>query len=68
MLIYAPEMSMNWIQIYAFLSNIIKSGNRFVASPNRKQTDIVLCTMKSQRQDSWTSINSLSPSDAYMRQ
>ena len=28
MLIYAPGMSMNWIQIYAFLSNITKSGNR----------------------------------------
>ena len=28
MLIYAPGMSMNWIQTYAFLSNIIKSGNR----------------------------------------
>ena len=38
MLIYPPGMSMNWIQTYAFLSNIIKSGNRFVASPNRKQT------------------------------
>ena len=38
MLIYPPGMSMNWIQTYAFLSNIMKSGNRFVASPNRKQT------------------------------
>ena len=38
------------------LSNIIKSGNRFVAYPNRKQTDIVLCTMNIQRQDWWTSI------------
>ena len=28
MLIYAAGMSMNWIQTYAFLSNIIKSGNR----------------------------------------
>ena len=28
-----------------------------LSSPNRKQTDIVLCTMNSQRQDSWTSIN-----------
>ena len=28
MLIYAPGMSMNWIQTYAFLPNIIKSGNR----------------------------------------
>ena len=27
-----------------------------LSSPNRKQTDIVLCTMNSQRQDSWTSI------------
>ena len=26
-----------------------------LSSPNRKQTDIVLCTMNSQRQDSWTS-------------
>ena len=32
MLIYPPGMSMNWIQTYAFLSNIIKSGNRFVAT------------------------------------
>ena len=45
MLIYAPGKSMNWIQTYTFLSSIIKSGNRFVASPNRKQTDIVVCTM-----------------------
>ena len=67
MLIYPPGMIMNWVQTYAFLSNIIKSGNRFVASPNRKQTNIVLCTMNSQRQDSWTSINSLRPSEAYMR-
>ena len=29
---------MNWIQTYALLSNIIKSRNRFVAYPNRKQT------------------------------
>ena len=66
MLIYAPGMSMNWIQTYAFLSNIIKPGNRFVASPNRKQTGIVLCTMNSKKQDSWTSIKSMRPSDAYI--
>ena len=33
---------MNWIQTYAFLSNIIKSGNRLwplnLSSPNRKQS------------------------------
>ena len=32
MLIYPPEMSMNWIQTYAFLSNMIISGSRFVAT------------------------------------
>ena len=42
MLIYPPGMSMNWIQTYAFLSNIIKSGNRLwplnLSSPYRKQS------------------------------
>ena len=32
MLIYPPQMSMNWIQTYSFLSNIIISGDRFVAT------------------------------------
>ena len=30
--IYLPGMSMNWIQTYVFLSNIMISANRFVAT------------------------------------
>ena len=49
-----PIMSINWIQTYAFLSNIMISANRFVAiefTLSKKQADIVLCTMNSERQD-----------------
>ena len=52
---------MNWIQTMRFYRTLLYQEAGLwplnLSSPNRKQTDIVLCTMNSQRQDSWTSID-----------